>query len=83
MRDFGPIKVHHGCKSSADDGSAEVAETTVKRLLCCGFRRTGKAMGQVYHSYITCFKFYINFWPIYRLFLSVKVMSNSWLKLYP
>jgi hypothetical protein len=25
---------------------AEVAETTVKRLLCCGFRRTGKAMGQ-------------------------------------
>jgi hypothetical protein len=27
---------------------AEVAEATVKRLLCCGFRRTGKAMGQVY-----------------------------------
>jgi hypothetical protein len=27
---------------------AEVAETTVKRLQCCGFRRTGKAMGQVY-----------------------------------
>jgi hypothetical protein len=25
-----------------------VAETTVKRLLCCGVRRTGKAMGQVY-----------------------------------
>jgi hypothetical protein len=25
----------------------EMAETTVKRLLCCGFRRTGKAMGQV------------------------------------
>jgi hypothetical protein len=25
-----------------------VAETTVKRLLCCGFRRTGKAMGQMY-----------------------------------
>jgi hypothetical protein len=24
-----------------------VAETTVKRLLCCGFRRIGKAMGQV------------------------------------
>jgi predicted NodU family carbamoyl transferase len=23
---------------------AEVAETTVKGLLCCGFRRTGKAM---------------------------------------
>jgi hypothetical protein len=24
------------------------SETTVERLLCCGFRRTGKAMGQVY-----------------------------------
>jgi hypothetical protein len=28
-----------------------VAETTVKGLLCCGFRRTGKAMGQVYRSW--------------------------------
>jgi hypothetical protein len=27
---------------------AEVAETTVRRLLCCGFRRTGKQMGQVF-----------------------------------
>jgi hypothetical protein len=25
-----------------------VAEIKVKRLQCCGFRRTGKAMGQVY-----------------------------------
>jgi hypothetical protein len=25
----------------------EVGETVVKRLLACGFRRTGKAMGQV------------------------------------
>jgi hypothetical protein len=25
-----------------------VAETTFKRLLCCGLRRSGKAMGQVY-----------------------------------
>jgi hypothetical protein len=34
----------------ADDTrpGAEVAETTVKRLLCCRFRRTGKAMGRVY-----------------------------------
>jgi hypothetical protein len=30
-----------------ETGCAEVAETTVKRLLCCGFRRTGKATGQV------------------------------------
>jgi hypothetical protein len=29
------------------NGDAEVAETTDKRLLRCGFRRTGKAMGQV------------------------------------
>jgi hypothetical protein len=28
-----------------------VAETTVKSLLCCGFRRTGKATGQVYQCW--------------------------------
>jgi hypothetical protein len=28
---------------------AEVAETTVKRLLCCGFSCAGKAMGQICH----------------------------------
>jgi hypothetical protein len=62
----------------ADDGrpGAEVAETTVKRLLCCGFRRNNKAMRQVYQcwwrvcrqinvsfppgSHITCFTFYIH-----------------------
>jgi hypothetical protein len=50
-----------------------VAEITVKRLLCCGFRRTDKAMGQVYQrwwriyrefffpgSIITCFTFQIH-----------------------
>jgi hypothetical protein len=33
----------------ADDAGpgVEVAETTVKRLLCCGFRRTGKSREQV------------------------------------
>jgi hypothetical protein len=40
-------------KCSADDEEVETEvrkclRTTVKRLLCCGFRRTGKAMGQVY-----------------------------------
>jgi hypothetical protein len=30
----------------------EVAETTVKRLLCCRFRRTGKAIGQVYQCWL-------------------------------
>jgi hypothetical protein len=28
-----------------------VAETTVKILLCCEFRRTGKVMGQVYQCW--------------------------------
>jgi hypothetical protein len=27
---------------------AEVAETTFKRFICCGFRRTGKAMEEIY-----------------------------------
>jgi hypothetical protein len=64
--------------------SVEVVETTVKRLLCCCFRRTGKAMGQVYHycgkicleisvflsgSNITCFTFYIHLWLMYGLSL--------------
>jgi hypothetical protein len=29
----------------------QAAETIVKRLLCCRFRRTGKAMGQVYQCW--------------------------------
>jgi hypothetical protein len=33
------------------NGGVEVDETTVKRLLCCGFRRTGKAMGQVFQCW--------------------------------
>jgi hypothetical protein len=38
-----------GRSKIADDArpGAEVAETTAKRFLCCGVRRTGKAMGQV------------------------------------
>jgi hypothetical protein len=40
----------------------EVAGTTVKRLPCCGFWCTGKAMGHVYRM------FYILYvWPIYRI----------------
>jgi histone-lysine N-methyltransferase SETMAR len=35
----GPLKKHLGGKRFADD---EVAEKTVKRLLCCGFRRRVK-----------------------------------------
>jgi hypothetical protein len=59
--------------------TAEVAKTTVKRLLCFGFRRTGKAMEQAYRcwwrncreiyvffpgSNITPFALYIHLWPI-------------------
>jgi hypothetical protein len=58
-----------------------VVDTVVLRLLCCGFRRTGKAMGPVYQcwrricreinvsfspgSNITYFTFYIHLWLIY------------------
>jgi hypothetical protein len=43
-------KFSKGRSKVADDArpGAEVTETTVKRFLCCGFRRTGKAMRQVY-----------------------------------
>jgi hypothetical protein len=39
-----------GRSKVADDArpGAEVAKTIVKKLLCCGFRRTGKAMRQIY-----------------------------------
>jgi hypothetical protein len=30
------------------DGDAEVTETTIKKLLCCGFRHSCKAMRQEY-----------------------------------
>jgi transposase len=43
-------KFSKGRSKVPDDArqGAEVAETTVKRLLYSGFRLTGKAMGQVY-----------------------------------
>jgi hypothetical protein len=70
-------KFSQGLSKIADDARsvAEVAEATVKRLLCYGFRRTDKAMGQLYHCLveemprnkcffpclnITCFMFYIH-----------------------
>jgi hypothetical protein len=34
------------------NAGAEVAETTDKRLLRCGFRRSGKAMGQAYERWL-------------------------------
>jgi hypothetical protein len=45
----GVEKYSQGRSKVADDAplGAEMTETTVKRLLCCGFRGTGKAMGKV------------------------------------
>jgi hypothetical protein len=66
------------------NGGAEVAETTVIRPLCCGFRYSGKVKGQVYQcwwricrelntffpgSNVKCFTFYIHLWPTYWLSL--------------
>jgi hypothetical protein len=73
------------------NAGAEVAETTVIRLLCCGFRRTGKAAEQVYQcwwricreinvfrgSNIMCFTFYINLWPVCWLSLVSYVTTLS------
>jgi hypothetical protein len=69
-----------------------VSETTVKRPLCCGFRRTGKVMGRVSMlvgdmsrnkcfffpgSNITCFTFYIHLWPIYWLSVVYSILASA------
>jgi hypothetical protein len=68
------------------NGGAEVAETTVKGFLCCWFRRTGKAMGEVHQcwwicreigSNITCFTFYIHLLPICWLSLLSTASSTT------
>jgi hypothetical protein len=60
-------KFPQGRSKVADDArsGAEVAETTVKRFLCCGFRQNGKAMGQLYQCFLpgsnnTSFTFHIH-----------------------
>jgi hypothetical protein len=70
------------------NGVAEVAQTTVKRLLHCRFWHTGKAIVQVLvenmsrykclfpGSNITCFIFYIHLRPIYWLSL-VSVLNSA------
>jgi hypothetical protein len=47
------LRNFQGHSKVADDArpDAEMAETTVKRLLCCGFQHTGKAMGQGYQCW--------------------------------
>jgi hypothetical protein len=49
-------KFSRGRSKIADDTLtvADVVETAAKRLLCCGFRRTSKAMGQVYQCWRIC-----------------------------
>jgi hypothetical protein len=68
------------------NGRVEVAETTVKRLLRCGFRRINKAMAQLHQcwwgicreinfspgSNIACFMFYNHLRPTYSLSLAIK-----------
>jgi hypothetical protein len=69
----------HWCRRRWN-GRTKMAETRVKRLVCLGFWRIGKAMAQVVSvlvedmsrnkcifpgSNITCFTFYINSLPIY------------------
>jgi hypothetical protein len=39
-----------GKRFAVEHVETDVAEITVKRLLCCVFRCTGKGMGQMYHS---------------------------------
>jgi hypothetical protein len=68
---FGALKNLLGCKRFADD---EEVETEVRKwlrqqyktLLCCGFRRTGKAMGQVYQCWWRICReiddFFFQFW---------------------
>jgi hypothetical protein len=83
-----PRKAVHNCVEKFSQGRSKVV-VAVKRLLCCGFRRTAKAMTQVYQcwwrifqviyffpdSTITCFTCYIHLRPIYWLFL---VHNRRW-----
>jgi hypothetical protein len=43
-------------RGSGSTGGAKVAQKKVKRLLCCGFRRTGEATGQVYQCWCRVFR---------------------------
>jgi hypothetical protein len=74
-------KFSQGSSKIADDARPDgpvktAAQTTVKRLLCCGFRHTGKVIRKVYQGWwrtfreinvlfpvsdIICFAFYIKF----------------------
>jgi hypothetical protein len=60
-----------GRSKIADDArpGAEVAETTVKGLLCCGFRHIGKEIGRVYQcSWRICREVNVLFMSEYLVF---------------
>jgi hypothetical protein len=92
-------KFSQGRSEVADDArlGAEVTDTSVKVFLCCGFRRTGKAMRQVCQclwricrkinvffsgSNIKCFTFHIHLCPIYWLSLVLTQSEITHLLLY-
>jgi hypothetical protein len=77
-------KFSQGCSKFAVDArpDAEVAETTAKRLLWCGFRSTGKAMGQVYQCLVEgmsrnkCF-FQVRISPVLRFISICDLFTDS------
>jgi hypothetical protein len=60
------------------NGGAELAETTVKRLLCCPYRSTDKAMGQLYQCWwricreinVSFFRFEYHMFYVLHVFVS-------------
>jgi hypothetical protein len=94
-----PLKEHLGgnvlLMTRSWNGGTEVAETSVKRLLCYGFRRTSNAMGQVhqyyrricreihiYSRFYHIFTFYIHLWHIYWLCLVFAIIKFSCTKVF-
>jgi hypothetical protein len=70
---FGPLEIHLGGKHSTDNEEvetrAEVVETTVRRLLCSGFWRAGKAIWQVYqYRWRICWEINVFFRFRYHMF---------------
>jgi hypothetical protein len=64
---FGPLKKKHWWQTfplwwRSWNRGAEVSETRVEKILCCGFWHTGKGMGQVYQCWWRIFR-EINVFP--------------------